>query len=126
MTMRSASVLDARGPGSSPRLRPPHPTALTHPLGHRALSVSEFPSLLGMAVNYKAGWDGHDARQNCAITPSAHLDGKRLMVSGFLFARDFPEMERKMCGVGANADGDMGMSYELADAQVADMRAQIG
>jgi hypothetical protein len=30
-----------------------------------------------------------------------------------------------MCGVKANADGEMGMSYELADAHVADMRAQV-
>jgi hypothetical protein len=32
------------------------------------------PSLLGMAVDYKAGWDGHDARQKCGIITSAHLE----------------------------------------------------
>jgi hypothetical protein len=47
------------------------------------------------------------------------------MVSGFLFARDFPELERRMCGLKASADGEMGMSYELADAHVADMKAQV-
>jgi hypothetical protein len=98
--------------------------------GHRVVLTKEaaekaLPSLLGMAVDYKAGWDGHDARQKCGIITSAHLEGQRLMVSGFLFARDFPELERRMCGVRANADGDMGMSYELADAHVADMRAQV-
>ena len=80
------------------------------------------PSLLGMAVDYKAGWDGHDARQKCGIITSAHLDGCKLLVSGFLFARDFPEMEAKVGGVAAGADCAMGMSYELADAHVADMR----
>ena len=98
--------------------------------GHRVVLTKEaaekaLPSLLGMAVDYKAGWDGHDARQKCGIITSAHLEGQRLMVSGFLFARDFPELERRMCGVKANAGDEMGMSYELADAHVADMRAQV-
>lgn len=91
----------------------------------RAAAEAALPSLLGMAVDYKSGWDGHDARQKCGIITSAHLEGQRLMVSGFLFARDFPEMERKMSGVSVSADGEMGMSYELADAHVADMRAQV-
>lgn len=96
----------------------------------RAAAESALPSLLGMAVDYKAGWDGHDARQKCGIITSAHLEGQRLMVSGFLFARDFPELERKMCAAGsgtasANDAGEMGMSYELADAHVADMKSQV-
>jgi hypothetical protein len=93
--------------------------------GHRVVLTREaaeaaLPSLLGMAVDYKAGWDGHDARQKCGIITAAELDGRRLTVAGYLFARDFPEMESKIQGEGA-----MGMSYELADAHVADMRAQI-
>ncbi|MDW5265714.1 MULTISPECIES: hypothetical protein [Acidobacteriaceae] len=86
----------------------------------RAAAEAALPSLLGMAVDYKAGWDGHDARQKCGIITTAEVDGKRLTVSGYLFARDFPEMESKIQGEGA-----MGMSYELADAHVADMRAQV-
>ena len=40
--------------------------------GHRVVLTREaaeaaMPSLLGMAVGYKAGWDGHDARQKCGI-----------------------------------------------------------
>ncbi len=88
----------------------------------RAAAEAALPSLLGMAVDYKAGWDGHDARQKCGIITSAELVGSRLMVSGFLFARDFPEMEPAMNG---SANQAMGMSYELADAHVADMRAQV-
>ena len=83
------------------------------------------PSLLGMAVDYKAGWDGHDARQKCGIITSANIEGQRLMVSGFLFARDYPEMEARVGGVAAGPDDAMGMSYELADAHVADMRASV-
>lgn len=44
--------------------------------GHRVVLTKEaaemaLPSLLGMAVDYKAGWDGHDARQKCGIITSA-------------------------------------------------------
>ena len=93
--------------------------------GHRVVLTREaaeaaLPSLMGMTVDYKAGWDGHDARQKCGIITAAEVDGKKLTVAGYLFARDFPEMEGKIQAAGA-----MGMSYELADAHVADMRAQV-
>ena len=84
----------------------------------RSAAEAALPSLLGMAVDFKAGWDGHDARQKCGIITSAEIEDKRLMVAGYLFARDFPEMEPAMTP-------SMGMSYELADAHVADMRASI-
>jgi hypothetical protein len=86
----------------------------------RAAAETALPSLLGMAVDYKAGWDGHDARQKCGIISSAELDGKRLTVAGFLFSRDFPEIEQRLA-----IKGSMGMSYELAEAHVADMRAPV-
>jgi hypothetical protein len=86
----------------------------------RAAAEAALPSLLGMAVDYKAGWDGHDARQKCGIITHAELDGRRLTVAGFLFSKDFPEIEQKL-----RQEGAMGMSYELADAHVADMRAQV-
>ena len=90
---------------------------LTH-----AAAEAAIPSLLGMAVDYKAGWDGHDARQKCGIITSAALEDKKLLVAGYLYARDFPEMEPAL---GAGSASGMGMSYELADAHVADMRASI-
>lgn len=116
--------------------------------GHRVVLTREaaeaaMPSLLGMAVDYKAGWDGHDARQKCGIITAAHLEGKRLLVKGYLFARDFPEFSRPEFrgpengllqgsrlevvpeGISAAAPTTMGMSYELADAHVADMRASV-
>jgi len=103
--------------------------------GHRVIltrvaAEAALPSLLGMAVDYKAGWDGHDARQKCGIITAAQVDGTRLTVAGFLFARDFPEleqvMEQKVHGHnGGDGEPAMGMSYELADAHVADMRASM-
>jgi hypothetical protein len=86
----------------------------------RAAAEAALPSLLGMAVDYKSGWDGHDARQKCGIITSAELDGRRLAVAGFVFSRDFPEIEQRL-----GIEGAMGMSYELADAHVADMSAQV-
>jgi hypothetical protein len=90
---------------------------LTH---HAALSA--LPSLLGMAVDYAPSWDGHDARRKCGIITHADVEGSRLQVGGYLFSKDFPEVERQMrqCVPGA-----MGMSWELADAHVEDMRAEI-
>ena len=101
--------------------------------GHRVVLTREaaeaaLPSLMGMAVDYKAGWDGHDARQKCGIITSASLEGQKLMVEGYLFARDFPEIEQKVLGDADDKPAGakhMGMSYELADAHVADMRASI-
>ena len=95
----------------------------------RAAAEAALPSLLGMAVDYKAGWDGHDARQKCGIITSAELDGRRLTVAGFVFSRDFPEIEQRLAQSHAAGDlfpdGAMGMSYELADAHVADMSASV-
>jgi hypothetical protein len=98
--------------------------------GHRVVLTKDaaeaaLPSLLGMAVDYKDGWDGHDARRKCGIITSAHLEGQRLLVSGFLFARDFPEMEANIGGLAGSSTNEMGMSYELADAHVADMRSAV-
>lgn len=89
----------------------------------RAAAEAALPSLLGMAVDFKAGWDGHDAKQKCGIITAARLDAVgALRVEGFLFARDYPEMISEMR---AHGDDALGMSYELADAHVADMRAGV-
>ncbi|SRR6187402_68958 len=88
----------------------------------RAAAEAALPSLLGMAVDFKTGWDGHDAQRKCGIITSAHVVNNELRVSGYLFARDFPEMEREMI---AHGNEVLGMSYELADAHVEDMRASV-
>lgn len=93
-----------------------HRVVLTHDAAEAAL-----PSLLGMAVDFKAGWDGHDAKQKCGIITSAVIEGDAVRVSGYLFARDFAEMMQEMH---AHGDDALGMSYELADAHVEDMRAE--
>jgi len=88
----------------------------------RAAALAALPSLLGMAVDYVPSWDGHDARRKCGIITEADVEGSRLLVAGYLFAKDFPDVERQMR---QGAAGSMGMSWELADAHVEDMRQDV-
>ncbi len=88
----------------------------------RAAAEKALPSLLGMAVDYKPGWDGHDARCKIGVLTEANLVGERLVVKGYLYARDFPEVAG---AIAAHAPEAMGMSYELADARVEDMQAAV-
>jgi len=95
--------------------------------GHRVLLTREaaeraLPSLLGMAVDYRPGWDGHDARRKIGLLTEATLSGPRLKVRGYLYARDFPEVAGM---IQAHSPQALGMSYELADARVEDMRAEV-
>lgn len=95
--------------------------------GHRVILTREaasaaLPSLLGMAVDYAPKWDGHDARVKCGIITEADVIGNQLRVSGYLFGRDFPEVVEQL---NTSTAGNMGMSYELANAHVADMHAEV-
>lgn len=95
--------------------------------GHRVMLTREaaekaLPSLLGMAVDYRPGWDGHDARRKVGLLTEADLVGNRLVVRGYIYARDFPEVART---ISSHAPESMGMSYELADARVENMTAEI-
>jgi hypothetical protein len=94
-----------------------HRVMLTQDAAERAL-----PSLLGMAVDYRPGWDGHDARRKIGVLTEANLAGHQLVVRGYLYGRDFPEVAD---AIKAHGPGAMGMSYELADARVEDMRAEV-
>jgi len=95
--------------------------------GHRVLLTRDaaekaLPSLVGMAVDYRPGWDGHDARRKIGLLTEADVIGSQLMVRGYLYARDFPDVAR---AIEAQSPEAMGMSYELADARVEDMRSEI-
>lgn len=95
--------------------------------GHRVILTRDaaekaLPSLLGMAVDYRPGWDGHDARRKIGLITEAELVGQRLAVRGYLYARDFPDVAGEITASSTNA---LGMSYELADVRVEDMRAEV-
>jgi hypothetical protein len=105
-----------------PSNRPPSGARGHRVILTRSAALAALPSLMGMAVDYAQGWDGHDARRKCGIITQADVDGSCLRVSGYLFGKDFPEVEERMR---RSAAGTMGMSYEIADAHVDDMSAEI-
>lgn len=94
--------------------------------GHRVVLTREaaeqaIPSLLGMAVDYRPAWDGHDNRCKIGLLTEATLSGNDLRVRGYLYARDFPDVTE---AIRAHAPQALGMSYEIANARVENMRAE--
>jgi len=67
--------------------------------GHRVWLTREaaeaaLPSLLGMAVDYRPGWDGHDAKRKIGLITEADVVGRRLTVRGYLYGI-FPRRPRR-------------------------------
>jgi len=131
----------------APSTRPPAGARGHRVLLSRAAAERALASLLGMGLDYTPSLDGHDARRKVGIiteafvapasgrlsrehpapapageTPATTAAGTAaLHVSGYLFARDFPELMRELAPGGRR----LAMSYEIADARVADVRASI-
>ena len=106
--------------------------------GHRVLltrraAEAAIPSLLGMALDYSPTLDRHDARRKIGVITRAEIVGRTIEVGGFLYARDFPEIVAEIGkpGRGARASlsrterAGLGMSYEIADALVEDIKANV-
>jgi hypothetical protein len=91
----------------------------------RSAAQAALPSLLGMALDYAPALDRHDTRRKIGVITRAEIVGRKLEVSGHLFVKDFPEIAREIAAVASEGKAPLGMSYEIADAQVADMRAQV-
>jgi hypothetical protein len=94
--------------------------------GHRVLLTTEaaeeaLHTLRGMAVGFKDDLDGHNVRQRCGVITDAWLDQGKLYVKGHIFGRDFPEVVTAL----GDAAKPLGMSYELYEAHVEDMRASV-
>jgi hypothetical protein len=86
--------------------------------GHRIILTREavinaLPSLLGMAIS----WKDHDRLAKCGIITETWIEENRVIVSGYIFKRDFPEI--------AEETESLGMSFELAQAHVEDMHASV-
>jgi len=106
--------------------------------GHRVLltrraAEAAMPSLMGMGLDYSPALDRHDTRRKIGVITRADIVGRVIEVSGFLYARDFPEIVKEIGGpsrTGAPASArperaGLGMSYEIADALVEDIKASV-
>jgi hypothetical protein len=112
--------------------------------GHRVLltrSAAEaaIPSLMGMGLDYSPALDRHDARRKIGVITHAEIVGRVIEVGGFLYARDFPEIVKeigkpraesaaKAKSMNANSrppNMKLGMSYEITDAMVEDIKASV-
>jgi hypothetical protein len=112
----------------------------------RAAAEAGLASLLGMGLDYAPSLDRHDTRRKIGVITRAEIMGRKLELGGYLFGKDFPEIVREI-GRGnrahqssADSEGNarsqshfssernhelLGMSYEITDARVADMRSTI-
>ncbi len=99
--------------------------------GHRIILSREavaaaLPSLIGMAVNFRDDWSGHNPRQKAGIITAAAIHGKQLRVRGLVYARDFPEIVARAAREDAERGaGSLGMSFEMVGGHVRDMRSKI-
>lgn len=88
----------------------------------RAAAEAALPSLIGMGLDYAPSLDRHDVQRKIGIITRAEIVGRNIELSGYLFARDFPTVVQE---IRAARRPPLGMSYEIADAQVADPHAEI-
>jgi hypothetical protein len=71
----------------------------------RKAAEAALPSLLGMALDYSPSFDRHDVRRKVGVITQADLVGKNLELSGYLFARDFPEIVEEIAKTGNGLNG---------------------
>jgi hypothetical protein len=84
----------------------------------KAVAEAALPSLLGMAVDYKPGFEGHDRKRKIGLITGATIVGDAVEIEGFFYARDFPDE----CQQIKAEKGALGFSYEL-DARIRDLDA---
>lgn len=94
--------------------------------GHRLIMSTQaaadaLDSLIGMGVGFASDWSRHDRRVRCGVITGAEILAQELWVYGHLFCFDFPELNAYI----GNPNVVLGMSYELSDAKVADMREMV-
>ena len=96
----------------------------------RAAAEAALASLLGMGLDYAPSLDRHDTRRKIGVITRAEIVGRTLELGGHLFARDFPEIVKEIrksrtSGASSASTRALGMSYEITDARVADIRSSI-
>lgn len=72
----------------------------------RRAAEAAIASLIGMAVDYAPSLDRHDARRKVGVITGADVMGNNLEVSGYLYAKDFPEIVEEIGRLGRKPGGD--------------------
>jgi hypothetical protein len=65
-------------------------------------------SLLGMAVDYEPNLEGRDPRANIGAIAAATIQGDVILIEGFIYAADFPEVAAEIKA----SQNLLGFSYE--------------
>lgn len=82
------------------------------------VAEAALPSLLGMAVDFTPGFEGHDRKSKIGLITGAEIVGDSVEIEGFFYAKDFPDE----CEQIKAEKGALGFSYEL-DARILDLDA---
>lgn len=85
----------------------------------RVAAKAALKSLVGMGVCVSENLDGHKADSKIGVISHAKLTGNKIMVEGYLFALDCRAAIQNFTGK------ELGMSYEVSDARVEDVRAEV-
>jgi len=86
------------------------------------IAEAAIPTLLGMAIDYKPNFDGHDRKSKIGIITEAYIGeedtvlGTPLHIAGFFYAADFPDEVAAIQSLTEH----LGFSYE-AEAFVSDL-----
>ena len=94
--------------------------------GHRVIitkkaATDSLESLIGMGVCMALDSGGHDAARKNGVITEAEILGCEVQVSGYMWGMDCTSVVDRIKA----AEEDFGMSYEMADAHVEDLRADI-
>jgi hypothetical protein len=68
----------------------------------RKAAEAALPSLMGMALDYAPTFDRHDVRCKVGVITQAEVVGRNLEISGYLYARDFPDVVEEITRAGRN------------------------
>lgn len=87
----------------------------------RSAAVDALSTLIGMGINAASTGKMHFPAGKNGVIERAEISGNDLLVYGYMFKLDCAQVIRT---IRANAE-EWGMSYEMHDAHVRDMRADV-
>ncbi|ADE12145.1 DUF6582 domain-containing protein [Sideroxydans lithotrophicus] len=97
---------------------PPHGSSGKQTYIPTDVAEAAIPSLLGMAVDYKPDFDGHDKKAKIGLITEAYIEGDALWIAGFFYANDFPDECQRIRAEKSR----LGWSYEC-QAAIRDVEA---